>query len=83
MKTTPQSQQLRIELVSKLASIAKEKGITQADLEEKTGLLQNNISRIFNGKYSPSIDLIVVLAEALDYKLTLAPKDSGHEHNAI
>lgn len=48
----------------KTARIAK--GLTVRDLEAKTGLANNHISRIENGKYNATIDTIALIAHALE-----------------
>lgn len=48
----------------KTARIAK--GLTIRDLEAKTGLANNHISRIENGKYNATIDTVALIANALN-----------------
>ncbi len=49
----------------------KEKRITQKELEEKTGIKQGSISRMFNGEFAPRLDIILIICEAIGAELTL------------
>jgi len=49
-----------------LYELAKEKGISQDKIAEKTGFNRNNVSRMLSGRYSPSLDNFIRLAEAVD-----------------
>lgn len=50
---------------------AKEKGITHATIAELTGFKSNNVSRMLAGQYSPSLDNLIRLAEAIDHQVVL------------
>lgn len=56
---------------ARIAELRKAKGITQVQLAEKTGYSQSNIWRIENGKYSVGLDILAVIAEALDARVEL------------
>lgn len=56
--------------------IAKTKGIEQLELQEKTGIPQANISKIFNAKVVPRIDTFMKLSEAVGIKFFMED-DSG------
>ena len=59
-----------------LIEARKKKALTQAQLKEKTGLTQQTISRIEkNRDVSPSMRNLIKYANALDYELTLVPKE--------
>lgn len=62
---------LRLEL----ATARKQKNLTQNQIKEATGLTQQVISRIeSNTEISPSLKNLIIYANALDYELTLQPK---------
>lgn len=44
---------------------AREKGITQEVIAQRTGFTRNNVSRMLSGKYSPSLDNFLRLSEAV------------------
>lgn len=48
-----------------------ESNMTQAELAEKTGIRQSNISRIESGASSPTIDTLARLAAGLGKKLKI------------
>ncbi|WP_201763636.1 helix-turn-helix domain-containing protein [Chengkuizengella marina] len=49
----------------------KEKKLKQHELSDTTGLSRNYISDIENGRYAPSIDALLKLANALDVDLNM------------
>lgn len=49
------------------------KGMTQAQLAEKTGIPQSAIARIETGKANPTVDTLLRLAEALRLRLEVHP----------
>jgi transcriptional regulator with XRE-family HTH domain len=56
----------------RLRALRDEKKLSQGDIEEKTGLLRNYISRVENGHTVPSVDTLEKMARALEipmYKL--------------
>ena len=50
------------------------KGLSQRDLENRTGLTHNHISRIENGNYNVSLDTLSKIAAALDADISLLDK---------
>lgn len=54
-----------------LKDLAKEKGISNQQIADKTGFQQSNVNRMLNGRYSPSLDNFLRLAEALDTHFTI------------
>lgn len=58
-------------LLSKLKEFAKEKGITEQQIAEKTGFIQSNVNRLFEGKYLPLLDNFLQLADAIGYHIEL------------
>ena len=49
----------------------KEAGLTQAELSEKTGISQADISRLENGTRNPSLALLNRIAEAVNSTLRI------------
>lgn len=58
----------------KITIARKQKGISQSELAERTGILPNNLSRIETGKYSTGIDILLKIADALDMELGFIDK---------
>jgi transcriptional regulator with XRE-family HTH domain len=46
-----------------------QKGLSQGDIEKKTGLLRCYLSRVENGHTVPSLDTLSKIAEALDLSI--------------
>ena len=49
----------------RIRKIRAEKGLTQKQLADATGLMQQNIARIETGRYSTGIDILSRIADAL------------------
>ena len=58
-------EQERLRMGERIATLRKEKGMTQQDLADVTGLFRNHISRIEQGRYSVGFDTLQAIAEAL------------------
>jgi DNA-binding phage protein len=52
-------------LVLLLKEIADQKGITQGQIAEETGLIQSNVSRFFSLKYKPNLDTFLQVSKAV------------------
>ena len=52
-------------LVLLLKEIADNKGITQLEISERTGMLQSAISRFFSLKFKPTLETFLQVAQAL------------------
>lgn len=66
-------------LLQYLSQKAREKGITQEQIAEKTGFTQNNVSRMLQGRYSPSLDNFMRLAEAVGAYFFVIDKEQDDE----
>lgn len=55
----------------RIAELRKAKGLTQAQLAEKTGFPRSNIGRIETGKYSVGLDVLAKIASALGASVEL------------
>ena len=54
-----------------IAECRKEKNLTQEELARRIGTKKSNISRLESGKYNPSLDFIIKVAEAFGKKVKL------------
>lgn len=70
-------------LVLMLKHIAKDKGITQEQIAERTGFLQSNISRIFSLRYCPSLHIFLAIANAIEVNFFIEDKESKTELNVM
>lgn len=62
------------EIVQELKEAFDRSGMTQDELADKTGLIQSNISRIFNFKFIPRISTIALIADAIGVELVILDK---------
>ena len=60
-----------------------QKGLSQGDIEKKTGLLRCYLSRVENGHTVPSLDTLSKIALALDLPIAqfFADDSFGHQFN--
>ena len=60
-----------------------QKGLSQGDIEKKTGLLRCYLSRVENGHTVPSLDTLSKIAVALDLPISqyFADESSGRQLN--
>lgn len=63
------------QILNAFISMRKLKGITQQEVAERTGIKRTNIARIESGRYVPTIEVLVKLANALDMELEIRLKD--------
>ena len=66
-------------LVLLLQEISSQRGLTQADLAQLTGLKQSNISRLFSLKFSPNLKTYMVLVKALELNIFFEPLDADDD----
>lgn len=57
--------------INAMIKVRKEKGLTQKQLSELTGISQADISRIENGTRNPSLEMIKRLATGMGMRLKL------------
>ena len=55
----------RYEVVRQLKDARKAQDITQEVLAERVGTKKSNISRLESGKYNPSLDFLIKVADSL------------------
>lgn len=59
------------DIINAMIKARKEKGLTQKQLSELTGISQADISRIENGTRNPSLEMIKRLATGMGMRLKL------------
>lgn len=55
----------RYELVAQLKAARKAQDMTQEDLAARVGTKKSNISRFESGRYNPSLDFVIKIADSL------------------
>ena len=61
----------RLRIGQKISALRREQGLTQQELANRTGLTRTHLSRIENGLYGASIDMLQLIAEALGKKIDM------------
>lgn len=62
---------IKEQIVSQYIALRKEKGLSQEDIANMTGIARANISRTEGKKNVPTIEQLVKLANALDMELEI------------
>ena len=65
------NEQERLRMGERIATLRKEKGMTQAELAEKTGLQRSHIVRLEQGRYGATIDVLSAIATALNGRVDI------------
>lgn len=65
----------REQIGQRIAQLRKERGLTQEQLSELTGLDRTNIAKIENGKYNVSIDILNKVCVSLGAKIRIEAAD--------
>lgn len=79
MKTASHNNLLpRYDVVEQLKAARKEQHVTQETLAERVGTKKSNISRFESGKYNPSIDFLIKVAESLGKQIILKSSEMGY-----
>jgi transcriptional regulator with XRE-family HTH domain len=65
-----------------IRSYRLQKGMSQGDIEKRTGLLRCYLSRVENGHTIPSLDTLSKIATAMEISLSQFFSDSGHSNGA-
>jgi transcriptional regulator with XRE-family HTH domain len=64
----------RESVVRQLKNYRKDQGMTQAQLAERVGTKKSNISRLESGRYNPSLDFLIKVADGLGRQITMKVK---------
>lgn len=65
------NEDIREIVVSQLRTLRKEQGMTQEHLAELVGTKKSNISRLESGRYNPSLDFLIKVADGLGKQITV------------
>ena len=64
----------RRDVADQLRSARKAQGMTQESLAERVGTKKSNISRLESGRYNPSLDFLVKVADGLGKQIQIKVK---------
>ena len=67
------NEEARKRMGAKIAALRNFRGMTQRDLEEKSGISQPHITRIERGAYDIRLDTLDTLAKAMDAEVEIVP----------
>lgn len=56
-------------IAARLAEIAKQRGITQKQISEQSGIRETTISRIFTGKFAANFAYLCRIADAVGVRI--------------
>lgn len=70
-------------LVQLLKEIAEDKGISQQQIADETGLLRSNVSRLFSLKYKPNLDIFLKVAMAVKVNFFFADQEDKSDLNVL
>ena len=62
----------RYEVVEQLKSARKAQNVTQEVLAERVGTKKSNISRFESGRYNPSLDFLIKVADSLGKQIQIS-----------
>ena len=65
-----------------IRSYRLQKGMSQGDIEKRTGLLRCYLSRVENGHTIPSLDTLAKIASAMELPLSQFLSESGNSNGA-
>ena len=65
------NEDIRETVVSQLRTLRKEQGMTREHLAELVGTKKSNISRLESGRYNPSLDFLIKVADGLGKQITV------------
>ena len=66
-----QKERVKNQILTSYINLRKERGITQQEIADRTGMKRTNVSRIESGRNAPTIEVLVKLAAALDMELEI------------
>ena len=61
----------RYEVVEQLKSARKAQNVTQEVLAERVGTKKSHISRVESGRYNPSLDFLIKVADSLGKQIQI------------
>ncbi|WP_037324912.1 helix-turn-helix domain-containing protein [Anaerovibrio sp. RM50] len=67
---------LRVELITAMIQARREKGLSQRDLEELSGIKQPQIARMEKGDSNPQLDTLLKVLAAMGKTLAIVPLPS-------
>lgn len=68
-------QEIRMEMAKQMREARLGMNLTQQVVAERAGTKKSNISRMESGKYNPTLDFLVKVAESMDKQISIQIKE--------
>lgn len=65
------SQDIRMEMARQMKAARLGMHLTQQNVADRAGTQKSNISRMESGKYNPTLDFLVKVAESMDKQISI------------
>ena len=79
---SPKAAQAKMNIGETIRNFRLQKGMSQGDIEKRTGLLRCYLSRVENGHTIPSLDTLAKIAGAMELPLAQFFADNAHDNGA-
>lgn len=66
-----------------LRKVRNKRDFTQDELSDKSGVVQDKVSKIENNNHNPTLDTIFRLLGALNYEIELRERPGSDEDNSV
>lgn len=67
---------LEYELITEMIRVRKEKGLSQQEIANRTGLIRETIARIENRYVSPQLDTVIKILNSMNCEIKIVEKKS-------
>jgi transcriptional regulator with XRE-family HTH domain len=61
-------------IIDAISKIAKEQNISQSEIARRTGYKQQSINRLFSKRYTPKLDFVLNILNAIDCEFEIKHK---------
>ena len=78
----PESRFIAMNIGETIRNYRLQKGMSQGDIEKRTGLLRCYLSRVENGHTIPSLDTLAKIAGAMELPLSQFFSEAGHSNGS-
>ncbi len=75
-----QKERVKNDILESYIAIRKNRGITQQQIADYTGMQRTNVVRIESGRYLPTLEVLIKLAAALDMDLEVKLVERNREN---
>jgi len=67
---------LEYELITEMIRVRKEKGLSQQEIANRTGLIRETIARIENRYVSPQLDTVIKILNSMNCEIKIVEKEN-------